>query len=145
MVTLSASSPTTYSLLMELDHAGTIELLEMSLRGAWQCEAVLALRPSGKSKSTELWILLASWRVTLRKFVASTMRTCLLVCIGLPPSPIVFHHVCVTSPMAPVVSKTRGSFVKGRPWSPASSSAFLCVPSLTVCRIAAATRGFIGP
>ena len=38
-----------------------------------------------------------------------------------------FHHFCVSSPMAPVVGKTRGPFVKGRPWCPASSSALLCV------------------
>ena len=38
----------------------------MSLRGARQCEAVLALRPYGKSLSTELWILLASSPVTFR-------------------------------------------------------------------------------
>ena len=36
----------------------------MSSRGAWQCEAVLALRPSGKSLSTELWRL--RLRLTLR-------------------------------------------------------------------------------
>ena len=100
MVTHIPSSHTIYFLLLDLHYAGHYK---MSLRGgAWQCEAVLALRPSGKSLSTELWILLASWRVTLRKFVASTMRTCLLtaralalalvssgvllVCVGLPPS-----------------------------------------------------------
>ena len=31
----------------------------------------------------------------------------------------------------------------GRPWSPTNSSALLSVPSLTVCRTAAATRGFL--
>ena len=62
----------------------------------------MPLRPSGNSLSTELWILLTSWHVTLRRFVASTMRTCLLTtcalalapvcsrvllaCVGLPPS-----------------------------------------------------------
>ena len=51
-------------------------------------------------------------------------------------STIDFHHVCVLSPIVTVVSKARGSFVKGTPWSPVSSSAFLCVPSLTVCRTA---------
>ena len=72
------------------------------LKGPLAIEAVLALRPSEKSLSTELWILLASWHVTLKKFVASTMKTCLLtmcalalapvcsgvlmVCVGLPPS-----------------------------------------------------------
>ena len=102
MVTLIASYPTTYSLLLDVYYAGAINLLKMSLRGAWKCEAVLALRPSGKSLSPELWILLASWHVTLRNLVASTMRTCfltmcalalapvypgvLLVCVGLPPS-----------------------------------------------------------
>ena len=60
MVTLIASSPTTMSLLLELYYAGAITLLKLSLRGAWQCEAVLALRPSGKSICTELWMLLAS-------------------------------------------------------------------------------------
>ena len=39
----------------------------MSLRGANHCETVLALRRSGKSLSTELCILLASWHVTLRR------------------------------------------------------------------------------
>ena len=39
----------------------------------------MALRPSGKSLSTELWILLASWHVTLKNLVASTMRTRLLL------------------------------------------------------------------
>ena len=59
-------------------------------------------------------------------------------------STIDFYHFCVSSPMAHVVSKTRGPFVKGRPWSPASSSALLFVPSLTVCRTAAAaTRGVL--
>ena len=58
-------------------------------------------------------------------------------------STIDFHHFCVSSHIAPVVSKTRGHFVKGRPWSPASSNALLCVPSLTVCRTAAATRGVL--
>ena len=38
----------------------------------------MALRPSGKFLSTELWVLLASWHATLKKGVASTMRTCLL-------------------------------------------------------------------
>ena len=33
----------------------------------------MARRPSGKFLSTELWILLACWHVTLKKFVASTM------------------------------------------------------------------------
>ena len=47
------------------------------------CEAVLALRPSGKYLSTELRILLASWRVALKQFVASTMRTCLLTTLRL--------------------------------------------------------------
>ena len=58
------------------------------------------LNPLGQP-TLELWILLASWRVTLKKFVASTMRTCLLTtcalllarvcsgvllaCTGLPP------------------------------------------------------------
>ena len=58
MVKLIASSPTTKSLLLDLYYAGSISLLNMSLRGAWQCEAVLALRSSGKSLSTELWLRL---------------------------------------------------------------------------------------
>ena len=52
---------------VELYYANAIKLLKSSLRGARQSEAVLALRPSGKSLSTELWILLASWlRLRLR-------------------------------------------------------------------------------
>ena len=120
------------------------KLTKNELKGCKQCEAVSAVRPSSKSLSTELWILLASWHVTLRRFVASTMRTWLLptcalalapFCSGVPLpgmrwsasiSTIDFHHFCVSSPMAPVVSKTRGPFVKGRPWSPVSSSALLC-------------------
>ena len=43
----------------------------------------MALRPSDKSLSTELWTLLASWHVTLRKREASTMRTCLLTTFAL--------------------------------------------------------------
>ena len=98
----NASLPTPKSLLLDLYYASAIKLLKMSLRGARHCEAVLALRSCGKSLSTELWILLASWRVTLKNFVASTMRTCLLttravalapvcsgvflVCVCLPPS-----------------------------------------------------------
>ena len=39
-------------------YSGAISALKMSLRGAYQREAVLALTPSGKSLSTELWILL---------------------------------------------------------------------------------------
>ena len=46
--------------LLNLYYASAINRLKMSLRGARQCEAVLALRPSGKSLSSELWILLAS-------------------------------------------------------------------------------------
>ena len=116
--------------------------LNMSLRGAWQSEAVLPLRTSGKSYALSYglclhpgygihgggieyacmaqamdyactlvymgggieyaWIMLAPWRVTLKTFVVSTMRTCLLTtcalalapvcsgvflaCVGLPPS-----------------------------------------------------------
>ena len=55
----NASLPTTLSLLLDLYYASAINRLKMSLRGARQCEAVLALRLSGKSLSTELWILLA--------------------------------------------------------------------------------------
>ena len=68
MVTRMASLPTTCSLLLDLYYAGTKQLLKMSLRGAWQCEAALALRPSAKSLSNELRILLVSWHVILRKF-----------------------------------------------------------------------------
>ena len=78
MVTSSALLPKPYSLLLDVYYSGTINLLKMSSRGAMQCEAVLALRPSGKSLSTELLILLASWHVTLRKSVASRMSICLL-------------------------------------------------------------------
>ena len=60
----------------------------MRLRSVRQCEAVLALSPSGKSLSTELWVLLASWRVALKPFVASTMRTCLLTTCGLALAPV---------------------------------------------------------
>ena len=56
---------------------------KMRLRGARHCEAVLVVRPSGKSLSTELRILLASWHVALRKCVASTMRTWLLTMCAL--------------------------------------------------------------
>ena len=78
---------------------------------------MLALRPSGKFLSTELWILLASWHVALRNCVASTIRTYLLttcalalapvcsgvplVCVDLPPSlQLTSNHLCVPSPMA---------------------------------------------
>ena len=83
MVTLIASLHTTDSLLLDLYYAGAINHLKMRLRGAWQCEAVVALRPSGKSLSAEIWLLLASWHVALRKFVASTMKTCLLTTCAL--------------------------------------------------------------
>ena len=54
---------------------GSTNLLNVSFMGAWQCEAGLALRPSGKCESTELWILLASSYVPSREAVASMMRT----------------------------------------------------------------------
>ena len=79
-----------------------VKTTKHELRSAWQDEVVLALRPSGKSQSTELWILLTSSHAQSRECVPSTMRTCLLtpcapalplmcsgvplVCIGLPPS-----------------------------------------------------------
>ena len=44
MLTVIVSSPTSHSLLLDLYYAGAITLLKMSLRGAYQCEAVLALR-----------------------------------------------------------------------------------------------------
>ena len=62
--------------------------LKNSSRGPWQCEAVLAFTPSGKSLSTGLWILLASWHVTLEEFVASTMRTCLVTTCALALAPV---------------------------------------------------------
>ena len=43
---------------LDLYHLGAINRLKIRLRGAYQCEAVLALTPVGKSLSTELWILL---------------------------------------------------------------------------------------
>ena len=62
----------------------------------------MALRPSGKSLSIELWILLASWHATLRNFVASTMRTCLRLRLGegvvgsvLVAAPDSVHSTCI--------------------------------------------------
>ena len=55
-------------LLLDLYCAGAEILLKMRLGGARQREAVLALRTSGKSLTTEVWIVLASWHVKLRKF-----------------------------------------------------------------------------
>ena len=146
--------------LLDLYYSGAISRQKISLKGAQQSEAVLALRASGRSLSTELWILLASWHVTLKTFAASTMRTCLLTTCALALVPVYsgvllvcvwstsissidFHHFCVSSTIAPNLSKTRDPFLNGRPWSPVSSSALLCVPSLTVCRTAAATSGFL--
>ena len=48
----------------------------------------MVLRSCGKSISTELWILVASWNVIFRKSVASTMRTCLLTTCALAPAPV---------------------------------------------------------
>ena len=75
--------------LLDLYYSGAINRLKSTLRGARQYDAVLALRPSDKSLSTdhELWILLASWHVTLNVFVASTMRTCLLTTCALALAP----------------------------------------------------------
>ena len=103
----------------------------------------MVVMPSGKYLSTELWILLAYWHEALRKFIASTMRTCLLttcalaralicsgallVCVGLSASLRLTSTISVSPPPSPLVSKTSGPFVKGRPWSPASSTAPLCV------------------
>ena len=79
--------------LLVLYYAGSIKLLNMSFRSAWQFAAVSACRPFGKSQSTELWILLASSHVLLSECVASTMRTCslstcapgfALICSGVP-------------------------------------------------------------
>ena len=58
MVIRSACLPKLKSLLLDLYYADTELTLKMSLRGAWQCEAALALRPSGKFLSTEVWIRL---------------------------------------------------------------------------------------
>ena len=52
--------------LLDPYYSGAINLLKISLRGARQCEAVLALGPSGKTLTTDIWILLASWHVALR-------------------------------------------------------------------------------
>ena len=38
-----------------------------------------------------------------------------------------FHHFCVSSPIAPVLSKTRGPFVKGRPLVPCLLELLSCV------------------
>ena len=70
------------SLLVDLYYTGAINPLQIALTGP-MAEAVLALKPSGKSLSTDQWILLASWHVTLKTFQASTMRTCLLTACAL--------------------------------------------------------------
>ena len=60
----------------------------------------MALWLSGKSLPTELWILLASWHVTLKTFVASTIRTCLLTTCALALAPVLcmVHLICVDLP-----------------------------------------------
>ena len=73
---------------LDVYYASATKLLKLSLRGARQYEACLAHIPSGKSISTELWILPASWHVVLRKSVPSTIRTCLLTMCALALAPV---------------------------------------------------------
>ena len=61
-----------------------------------------------------------------------------LVCPGLPPLLQLTSAISVSPPSWPLLSQKPGAVVKGKTWSPASSSAFVCVASLTVCRTAAA-------
>ena len=66
-----------------------------------------------------------------RRPTSACTYVCIYVCVaggtpaictyapGVGPRPIIhtidFHHFCVFAPMAPVLSKTKGSFAKGRP------------------------------
>ena len=88
----------------------------MSLQGARHCEAVVAFRSSGKSLSSELWFLLSSWHVPLRKHlfpdhvcsgVSLGMRWSASISVSPPPWPLGQSiHITAMSVVALIVGQT---------------------------------------